>query len=139
MPAKEETPWYASGLRFECTQCGSCCGGFPGFVWVSDEEAEALARHLGVSREEFLTGYCRRSGGRRTLREVGDYDCIMLEDGKCGVYDARPVQCRTFPFWDEKLDSRRSWEAAAKSCPGMNRGRLYSLDEIERLRAMRRG
>ncbi|MHC4201823.1 MAG: YkgJ family cysteine cluster protein, partial [Planctomycetota bacterium] len=83
MPAEGKSPWYASGLRFECTQCGGCCGGFPGFVWVSEDEADAIARHLGVSRAEFLEQYCLRAGKRVTLREVGDYDCIMLEEDGC--------------------------------------------------------
>ena len=31
------TPWYADGLPFTCTQCGDCCTGDPGYVWVTDE------------------------------------------------------------------------------------------------------
>jgi len=27
MPAKKNTPWYISGLHFECQQCGSCHAG----------------------------------------------------------------------------------------------------------------
>ncbi len=36
-------PWYQDGLAFTCTQCGKCCTGDPGFVWVTDEEIAALA------------------------------------------------------------------------------------------------
>ena len=36
-------PWYADGLQFECTQCGDCCTGAPGYVWVNKSEIEALA------------------------------------------------------------------------------------------------
>ncbi len=137
MPAEEKPAWYASGLRFECTQCGGCCGGFPGFVWVSEGEADAIARHLGVSRAKFLKQYCMHAGKRVTFREVGDYDCIMLEDGGCRIYDLRPVQCRTFPFWNENLMTRTSWNAAARKCPGMSEGKLHASEEIERLRLMR--
>ena len=27
--------WYRDGLRFECTRCGACCTGAPGYVWVT--------------------------------------------------------------------------------------------------------
>ena len=36
--------WYHEGLRFECTQCGKCCSGAPGFVWVDDGEVAAMAQ-----------------------------------------------------------------------------------------------
>ena len=29
------------GLRFECTQCGDCCTGAPGYVWVNKAEISA--------------------------------------------------------------------------------------------------
>ena len=41
-------PWYAEGLRFECTQCGNCCSGGPGAVWFTSEEAGGMARALGL-------------------------------------------------------------------------------------------
>src|SRR5262249_1390597 len=40
-------PWYQDGLRFECTRCGKCCSGFPGFVWVSEAELQAIADFRG--------------------------------------------------------------------------------------------
>jgi len=130
-------PWYADGLRFECTACGRCCGGFPGFVWVSPDEAERLARRFGVSVKEFRAEYCRRVGTRWTLREKEKWNCVLLVDGKCTAYEDRPVQCRTFPFWDENLDSPRDWQNAARNCPGMDRGRTFTFQEIERLRCER--
>ena len=39
-------PWYAAGLRFFCTQCGDCCSGAPGFVWVNEEEIAAEQRNM---------------------------------------------------------------------------------------------
>ena len=34
----EAQPWYAAGLQFGCTECGNCCAGAPGYVWISTEE-----------------------------------------------------------------------------------------------------
>ena len=44
--AAEDGPWYRYGLSFECTQCGNCCTGGPGFVWVEEEEIRAIADFL---------------------------------------------------------------------------------------------
>jgi Fe-S-cluster containining protein len=126
--------WYAGGLSFECQQCGGCCGGFPGYVWLTDDEVATIAAHLGLGPDEFLSTYTRRVMGRYTFKEVANYNCIMLENGVCSIYEVRPIQCRTFPFWEENLESREDWDAAAKHCPGMNKGMVHRFEEIERRR-----
>ena len=41
--------WYADGLHFTCQQCGRCCTGEPGYVWVSRAELRLIARFLKIS------------------------------------------------------------------------------------------
>jgi hypothetical protein len=97
-----------------------------------------LSRHFGLSRSAFIDGYCRtvKFGEMRqvSLRERANDDCIFWIDGGCSVYPARPVQCRTYPFWATIVEDRDSWERESKSCPGIGVGRRHSADEIvERL------
>jgi len=125
--------WYSDGLKFSCTQCGDCCTGRPGFVWVTREEVEAIARFLEVSIEDLRERALRKVHGRVSLTERANGDCVFYAKG-CSIYPARPIQCRTFPFWPENLRSERDWDEAASECPGMGRGRLYSVEEIARLR-----
>lgn len=132
----EENPWFASGLSFECTQCGDCCSGpGEGYVWVTPDEIVALAAAIGMSDriEEFESKFTRQVGELTSLVEYSDGDCIFLDPNSrgCSVYEARPVQCRTWPFWKSNVKSSRSWARAAKSCPGCNQGRLYNLTEIK--------
>jgi Fe-S-cluster containining protein len=146
-------PWYAEGLKFTCTQCGNCCTGGPGYVWISDEEIDRLAGHLKMPREQVLEKYCRTIGGQISLKErrtpQGLYDCVFLNEIKvgggqgkppqvkrvCGIYEVRPLQCRTWPFWDGNLASKENWDEAAQRCHGMNRGpRQFSRERIESLR-----
>ncbi|GIK16647.1 MAG: zinc/iron-chelating domain-containing protein [Planctomycetota bacterium] len=134
--------WYADGLQFSCTQCGNCCSGPPGYVWVTKEDIRAIAAHLGREDGTLDRSEVRGVGGRYSLTEKPGGDCIFLErrDGKayCSVYPVRPIQCRTWPFWDELLKSRRTWDDAAKTCPGMNRGPHYGFVAIEELRIRNR-
>lgn len=117
----EEKPWYKEGLRFECTQCGQCCTGAPGFVWVSAEEREKIAQYLNISQEEFSEKYLRHVDGRISLKEKSSsYDCVFLHNNRCTVYPVRPVQCRTFPWWATTLKSERMWKEAAQYCEGIN-------------------
>ena len=132
----DEDPWYASGLSFECTQCGDCCSGpGEGYVWVTPDEIVALAAAIGMSgrMEEFERKFTRQVGELTSLVEYSDGDCIFLDPKSrgCSVYDVRPVQCRTWPFWKSNVKSTRSWAQTAKSCPGCNQGRLYNLTEIK--------
>lgn len=129
-------PWYLEGLCFECQRCGNCCTGVPGYVWVTQAEAQAMAGSLGMKLNAFGTRYLRRVGERLSLVEKPGGDCVFYEEGRCRVYTARPSQCRTYPFWPDMLRTPRDWQAEGRSCAGIGKGRRYSAEEI---RAILRG
>ena len=84
-------PWYQSGLRFTCTQCGDCCTGEPGFVWVDDAELAAIAAFLGEPIDEVRGLMTRATARGRTLREKANGDCVFYEKGRgCTIYPVRP-------------------------------------------------
>lgn len=130
------SPWYADGLSFQCTQCGDCCSGEPGYVFVEQDEIERMAEVLSMPLEEFEAVYLRRVGKQRSLKEYSDGDCILLDRKTrgCKVYAGRPTQCRTWPFWDSNLASHETWQETCDVCPGASRGRVYGLSEIETMR-----
>lgn len=143
MPEKESQaapdPWYADGLRFQCTGCGDCCTGAPGFIWVNQAEIDALARRLGMDVAAFERKYVKEVGMRRTLKErPKSYDCVFLdaETRKCTVYEDRPRQCRTWPFWNSNLKSPAAWQQTCEVCPGSGKGKLYSIETIEAQKAV---
>jgi len=129
-PASE--PWYADGLRFRCTQCGDCCTGAEGYVWVNQQEVEDLAEAVGMKPETFERRFVKRVGIRRSLKERANGDCVLLdkETRRCTAYEVRPRQCRTWPFWNSNLRSREAWDEAAEACPGCNKGSLVPLEQI---------
>ncbi|GMU33828.1 MAG: YkgJ family cysteine cluster protein [Planctomycetia bacterium] len=141
--AKTKRPWYADGLQFTCTQCGNCCTGAPGYVYVTPEEVGKIAEFIGSPNGELGPEHLRKVGRKLSLTEdKGSGDCCFLKhvDGKriCTIYPVRPLQCRTWPFWDINLESIDDWNEAAVGCPGMNRGKSYDLVQIEvRLNAKR--
>jgi Fe-S-cluster containining protein len=116
--------WFAEGLRFQCTGCGKCCTGAPGFIWVDNDEINAIADLLGMDTQEFCRSYVRHVDNKRSLIEkktpTGDYDCIFLKDKKCQIYPVRPSQCRTYPWWVHNLTSEKAWAETAAECEGIN-------------------
>ena len=133
--AKEKL-WRHAGLSFECTACGDCCTGDPGYVWLNKQEIADMAKTLDLSDEEFRSRYVRDVGVRKSLMERANGDCVLFnaKTRKCTVYKTRPRQCQTWPFWDSNLKSPEAWAQTCEVCPGCGQGQLYSLEEIEKLR-----
>jgi uncharacterized protein len=127
-------PWFHEGLRFECTGCGDCCTGAPGYVWVNQEEISALAQRLGLAADEFERKYVRRVGVRRSLVEFPNGDCVFFDGGsrRCTVYEDRPRQCRTWPFWQSNVRTPETWQETCQACPGSGRGQLVTVEEVLR-------
>jgi len=133
---EETKPWYHKGLKFECSQCGDCCTGAPGFVWLNKQEIAALAKRLNVDEETFEQAYVMQVGIRKSLKEFPNGDCVLFdtEERCCTVYEDRPRQCKTWPFWDSNLRSPETWKETCEACPGSGKGKLYQLDQIEEQR-----
>ena len=124
--------WYADGLRFRCTQCGDCCSGAEGYVWVNQAEIDAMAARMGMTAADFEAAHVKRVGVRRSLKERAGGDCVLLDEKtrKCMAYEERPRQCKTWPFWDSNLRSPEAWAEAAEACPGCDKGQIVPLESI---------
>ena len=106
----------------KCESCeGRCCTGESGYIYVSHDEITALASLLNLELSEFASTYLYKKGYKFSLKEVehnGSFDCVFYDRAKngCSVYEARPMQCRTFPFWDyfkQRIDELK------EECPGV--------------------
>ena len=126
-------PWYQFGLRFLCTGCGDCCTGAPGYVWINKAEIKAMSALLQVSMVDFQKRYVRLIGKRKSLTELANGDCVFFDNLRrcCQIYEARPRQCRTWPFWSSNISSPQSWQEIADRCPGCNCGPTISLEQIK--------
>lgn len=118
---RRDQPWYANGLRFACTECGHCCTGPEGYVWVDEAEIEAIADHLDIDVDTFGRRYLRRIGTKYSLLEDPfTKDCVFLKEKRCTIYEVRPRQCAAFPWWPENVKSNRAWQETARDCEGIH-------------------
>ena len=85
---------------FTCWQCGNCCR-IPGYVRLTPADVTRLAAQEGCDATAFTARFTELTRDRSglTLREQTDGACVFLRtDGGCVVYEARPQQCRDFPY-----------------------------------------
>lgn len=98
---------------------------------MSLDEIQALADHLGLDVQDFGRKYLRRYQGKYSLTEKTNGHCVFYRNGGCSVYQLRPTQCRTFPFWPENMASEESWNELARTCRGVHQGPTHSQSEID--------
>lgn len=126
--------WYKEGLKFQCQGSGKCCvsRGEYGYVYLDKNDRKEMAKFFKMKLGEFTKEYCDVSDGYYRLKtQPNEEDCMFLEDNKCSIYQARPTQCRTWPFWPEVLNAKSWKKEVADFCPGIGKGKLYSKEEIE--------
>jgi hypothetical protein len=118
-----------------------CCRHESGYVFLSQADLDRLSEELSLPVHELRSRYCREvniSGFRRlSLTEQSNLDCVFFRDGRCSVYENRPLQCRSYPFWGTFTGSPEDWNREAESCPGINVGALHSRQDIEHRQRLR--
>lgn len=141
MARQKKPKFWQNGIRFECQGSGKCCVSHDGYgyVYLTLEDRRRLASYLGIKTAAFTRRYCDQRAGVWKLKALPTPECPFLEGRRCGVYEARPTQCRTWPFWPEILNAK-TWTTEVKTfCPGVGKGRLWTPEEVEQqLRVQKR-
>ena len=106
-----------------CDTCGgACCTGTSGYIWVKYLEIEKIADFLNITIEEFASSYLKKVKHRYSLIEKqlddNNFACIFFNNElkECSIYDVRPRQCRTFPFWETFKNNEKE---VKNECPGI--------------------
>lgn len=117
-----------SGYNFSfdpkaCESCsGNCCIGESGYIWINIVEIEALAKYLGLTLDSFREKCLFKVGYKYSIKEIeledNSFACSFfdLEKRRCSIYEYRPMQCRTFPFWEYFKNNEKE---VYKECPAI--------------------
>jgi len=105
-----------------CEECGGkCCTGESGYIWLNPLEMDKISRFLNISTEQLKQNFLIKVGYKYSIKEKPFEDgfaCIFFDtkNKNCSIYDVRPNQCRTFPFWDY---FKNNISEVKKECPGI--------------------
>lgn len=108
-----------------CSSCaGRCCTGESGYIFVSKDEIQKIGKLLDLDIKDFVSRYLFKKGYKYSLKEIkyeDSYECVFFdrELNGCKIYDARPAQCITFPFWDYY---KTRVDELMQECPGIIMG-----------------
>ncbi len=122
-------------FNWTCTGCGKCCNG-PGVVYFTKTDLENIKKLLELDSAEWAKLRQRlvqkKTNGLFVHDTVGA--CIFLKDSSCTIYEARPLQCRTYPFWTSCFEDAPAHRALREYCPGVsgNEGEHFSVWSITR-------
>ena len=86
-------------------------------------------QHLDRPIGEIRLLHTRPARGRVSLREHANGDCIYFdpEQRRCTVYEVRPKQCRSWPFWKSNLASPEAWKQVQQGVSRGGAGRSSSV------------
>ena len=86
-----------------CPAHSNCCTGKTVDLPVlTPADAQTISEKTGIPRPEFCS---ETEGQLLTMRARAGGGCYFYRDGKCGVYDVRPIDCRMFPFDIDRMES----------------------------------
>lgn len=122
--------FWKNGIQFDCHQCGHCCTFEGGAIYASEEEFQAIADRLNISIDEFYQQYTFESGGLVSIKSHKEGPCYFYKDG-CTIYEERPTQCRTYPFWPEVINREHDWIKESRTCAGIGKGKAWTKEEIK--------
>jgi Fe-S-cluster containining protein len=129
-------------VRFSCKTSGKCCTshGQYGYVFLTKYDVIRFSKHLDLKPKEFKLKFCKTINGVVALKDKpNSKDCQFLKERQCSVYKARPLQCRTWPFWPENMNAK-TWNKEIKTfCPGIGEGKLYFKKDIQKILLKQKG
>ena len=90
--------------KYSCSKCPAYCCSYPE-IEVTPRDIQRLAKHFDLSyaqAEERFTKYDAKEKVRELRHQkdrIFDSVCTFLDQKtrRCGVYEARPAVCRSFP------------------------------------------
>jgi Fe-S-cluster containining protein len=104
---------------FKCQNSGNCCKA-GGYVYVTSDNIEKMAKILHKNPIDFRQMYTQKDNGWDIIASPNfNANCLLDENNKCKVYEARPLACRTYPNWPSIWQSDSTVIEESKSCPGL--------------------
>ena len=124
--------WEKEPLRFKCqSNCFKCCAK-PGIVYFDQAAIKSAAKIIKISTERFKKDFLKLDDGQWVHEVENGKPCSFLTPQGCAIHHGKPLQCRTYPFWQENMSSKSMWKLVGAFCPGIDIGQNISVATIRK-------
>ena len=123
-------PWYKGQvILFDCHGCAKCCKR-KGMIYFSQEDIRNASQYLEMTVDDFEKMYILRTKDVAYIYVSGNArPCPFLNKAnKCRIHDAKPQQCRSYPFWPNIMESKQKLNTERIHCKGIGNGRQVDVD-----------
>ncbi|HOJ49469.1 MAG TPA: YkgJ family cysteine cluster protein [Spirochaetota bacterium] len=131
--------YIPDNFSFDCQNCGNCCRKDTGFVLLLEKDILRICEKINISKKEFIEKYTKRDDIFLSLKEKDNLDCIFWDETTyfkgCKIYEIKPYQCTSYPYWVSVFKNRERFEKTIKNCPGFFKGNkiLKKEDILEKI------
>lgn len=119
---------------FKCTGCGRCCTEDTKHerrIILTLRDSLEILEATGISLNEF-TEKNNSEVYPYVIRLVNGRCFFLQPDGKCRIYQVRPLVCRFYPFTLQRIGETYVFQADP-SCPGLVEGTYLDKEYFEKL------
>ena len=110
-------------IKFECLMDGKCCRDYD--VLLTPFDLERISNYLGIDKKDFFINYCTIDDVYLKLAKT-DNGCVFQDrEGKCKIYEAKPIVCDIFPFTRISRD-----RVEVEVCHGLFVGKSRMVGEL---------
>lgn len=101
-------------------------------ILLLEPEVEQISTITGLRAAEFSIPSSGTEPYRYTMKKK-EGKCIFLKNINCQIYPHRPLICRFYPFWLEKLGAGSFEFKVAEECLGISRGSVVKKSKFKNM------
>lgn len=127
---------YPASVYWRCTRCTACCqdtSTHERCVRMLPQEVSRICLEAGLESETFSIPFTNSPPYTHVMQKSHGR-CFFLKEGKCSIYEIRPITCVVYPLFLNRIDDEFfRFELTPEKCKGLGLGMKLPERYFQRL------